>query len=182
MGTLELKFTVTVKDFREATYYGLFMQKRNFFRAAVVVIAACFIYVVLSINKVMEMEPIFFFLAGGYLVWILVLLAGAERQIRTYVKSPDSLLGAEYTARFASRLVSFEIPSRKFKVSGNLSDLPAAFELSNIFLVYANREQTFIIPTRCMTKDQIKELRALFAHGIGDRFYTMFGGKNKNNR
>ena len=37
MGTLELNFTVDVKDFREATYYSLFMQKRNFFRAAVVV-------------------------------------------------------------------------------------------------------------------------------------------------
>ena len=47
MGTLELNFKVTVKDFREAIYYTLFMQKRNFFRVAVVVIAACFIYVVL---------------------------------------------------------------------------------------------------------------------------------------
>lgn len=179
MGTLELNFDVTVKDFREATYYGLFMQKRNFFRAAVVVIAACFIYVVLAINKVMTMEPIFFFLAGAYLVWVLILLAGAERQIRAYVKSPDNLLGVEYTARFASRLVSFEIPARKFKVSGNLADIPAAFELSNIFLVYATREQTFIIPTRCMSKEEIKELRALLSHGIGDRFYTMFGGKKR---
>ena len=179
MGTLELNFTVTVKDFREATYYGLFMQKRNFFRVAVVVIAACFIYVVLSVNKVMEMEPLFFFLAGGYLVWILILLAGAERKIRAYVRSPDNLLGVEYTARFAPRLVSFEIPSRKFKVSGNLADLPAAFELTNIFLVYANREQTFIMPTRCMSKEQIKELRTLLSHGIADRFYTMFSGKKK---
>ena len=179
MGTLELNFTVDVKDFREATYYSLFMQKRNFFRAAVVVIAACFIYVVLAINKVFAMEPIFFFLAGGYLVWILVLLAGEERKIRAYVKSPDNLLGAEYTARFGSRLVSFEIPAKKFKVSGNLSDVPAAFELTNIFLVYANREQTFIIPTRCMSKAQIKELREILSHGIGDRFYTMFDRKKR---
>ena len=166
MGTLELNFTVDVKDFREATYYSLFMQKRNFFRAAVVVIAACFIYVVLAINKV-------------YLVWILVLLAGEERKIRAYVKSPDNLLGAEYTARFGSRLVSFEIPAKKFKVSGNLSDIPAAFELTNVFLVYANREQTFIIPTRCMSKAQIKELRKMLSHGIGERFYTMFGRKSR---
>ncbi|MBQ2996363.1 MAG: YcxB family protein [Oscillibacter sp.] len=177
MGTLELNFKVTVKDFREATYYGLFMNKRNFFRAAVVVIAACFIYVVLSVNKVLTMEPIFFFLAGGYLVWTLFLLAGAERQIRAYVKSPDNLLGAEYTARFGQRLVSFEIPARNFKVSGNLADLPAAFELSNIFLVYANQQQTFIIPTRCMSKGEIQDLRALLSHGLGDRFYTMFGKK-----
>ena len=75
--------------------------------------------------------------------------------------------------------VSFEIPAKKFKVSGNLSDVPAAFELTNIFLVYANREQTFIIPTRCMSKAQIKELREILSHGIGERFYTMFGRKGR---
>ena len=47
MGNLELKFKVDVKDFREATYYALLRRKRNMFRAAAVVIAACFIYVVL---------------------------------------------------------------------------------------------------------------------------------------
>lgn len=179
MGTLELNFKVTVKDFREATYYALFMNKRNFFRAAVVVIAACFIYMVLSVNKVLTMEPIFFFLAGAYLVWILFLLAGAERQIAKYVKSPDNLLGVEYTARFGQRLVSFEIPEKKFKVSGNLSDLPVAFELTNIFLVYANNQQTFIIPTRAMSKGEIKQLRELLRSGIGERFYSMFDKKRK---
>ena len=179
MGTLELNFKVNVKDFREATYYALFMKKRNFFRVAVVVIAACFIYLVLSVNKVLTMEPIFFFLAGAYLIWVLFILAGAERQIRAYVKSPDNLIGAEYTAKFGQRLVSFEIPSKKFKVSGNISDLPAAFELTNVFLVYATQEQTFIIPTRDLTKGQIKQLRELLRDGIGDRFYSMFDRRRK---
>lgn len=179
MGTLELNFKVNVKDFREATYYALFMKKRNFFRVAVVVIAACFIYLVLSVNKVLTMEPIFFFLAGAYLIWLLFILAGAERQIRAYVKSPDNLIGAEYTAKFGQRLVSFEIPSKKFKVSGNLADIPAAFELTNIFLVYATQEQTFIIPTRDLSKSEIKQLRALLRDGIGERFYSMFDRKRK---
>ena len=179
MGTLELNFNVTVKDFREATYYSLFMQKRNFFRVAVVVIAACFIYVVLAVNKVLTMEPIFFFLAGAYLIWMLFLLAGAEKTIRAYVKSPDNLLGAEYTARFGQRLVSFEIPARKFKVSGNIADLPGAFELTNVFLICATAEQTFIIPTRCMSKGEIQQLRALLAEGLGQRFYSMFGKRRK---
>ena len=179
MGTLELNFSVNIKDFREATYYALFMQKRNFFRVAAVVIAACFIYVVLAVNKVLAMEPIFFFLAGAYLIWVLVVLAGAERQIRAYVKSPDNLIGAEYTAKFGQRLVSFEIPSRKFKVSGNISDLPAAFELTNVFLVYATQEQTFIIPTRDLSKGEIKQLREILRSGIGERFYSMFDRKRK---
>lgn len=179
MGTLELNFKVTVKDFREATYYALFMRKRNFFRAAAVVIAACFIYVVLTVNKALTMEPIFFFLAGGYLVWILFLLAGAERQIRTYVKSPDNLLGVDYTAKFGARMFTFEIPQRKFRATGDLDQLTAAFELTNVFLIYATGAQLFIIPTRDMTKEQIKHLRELLAHGLGERFYTMFSKKRK---
>lgn len=174
MGTLELNFKVTVKDFREATYYALFTRKRSFFRAAVVVIAACFVYVVLAVNDVMAMEPIFFFLAGAYLIWILFLLAGAERQIAKYVKSPDNLLGVAYSAKFGSRMFSFEIPERKFKASGNLDQLAAAFELTNAFLIYATGAQLFIIPTRDMTKEDIKQLRALLHHGLGERFSSLF--------
>lgn len=179
MGTLELNFKVAVKDFREAIYYTLFMQKRNFFRVAAVVIAACFIYVVLAVNNVMAMEPIFFFLAGAYLIWILVMLAGAERKVRAYVKSPNNLLNVEYLAKFGARMFSFEIPERKFKVSGSYDQIPGAFELANVFLVCATGEQMFIIPTRGMTKGQIRHLREALRGGLGERFYSMFDKKGK---
>ena len=67
----------------------------------------------------------------------------------------------------------------KFKVSGNIADLPGAFELTNVFLICATAEQTFIIPTRCMSKGEIKQLRALLAEGLGERFYSMFGKRRK---
>lgn len=179
MGSLELRFRVTVKDYREALYYALFMQKRNFFRAAVVVIAACFIYVVLAVNKVLTMEPIFFFLSSAYLIWILFLLAGTEKQISQYVKTPDNLLNVDYIARFGDRMVSFEIPERKFKISGNLSDLPAVFELTSCFLVYANTQQTFIIPTRNISSEEIKHLRRLLKNALGSRFHSLFSKKTQ---
>lgn len=179
MGTLELRFKVSIKDYREALYYSLFMRKRNFFRAAIAVIAACFVYAVLTYNKVLVMEPILLFLAGAYLIWILFLLASTERQIARYVKSPDNLLNVDYIAKFGDRLFSFEIPERKFKVSGNLSELPAAFELTSCFLVYATAQQTFIIPVRSLPSDDIKHLRSLLSHGLGPRFYTFFGKKKR---
>ena len=179
MGNLELNFKVTVKDFREATYYALFMRKRNMFRAAVVVVAACFVYAVLAVNKVLDMEPIFLFLACAYLIWVLITLAQTERQIAKYVKSPDNLLGVTYTAKFGARMFSFEIPERKFKASGNLDQLSAAFELTNVFLIYATDAQLFIIPTRGMSKETSKQLRELLQHGLGERFYSLFLKKKK---
>jgi len=173
MGTLELKFQVTVRDYRETSYYALFMRKKAMFRVAAIVILACFVYAVLAVNDVLQMEPFFLVLACAYLVWVLITLAGTERQIAKYVKSPDNLLGVEYTAKFGGRMFTIEIPSRKFRVSANYTELSGAFELTNCFLLCVG-QQMFIIPARGMSKEEARTLRGLLLDALGERFSSLF--------
>lgn len=178
MDAVTLKFKVTLSEFREASYYGLFMRRRNAFRAAAIVLIACFVYGVLCFHKVLPAGPFPLFLAGAYLIWILLVLAGTERQILTYTKSPDSLIGAEYTASFDGSRFSIAVPERDFRVSGAVSELNCAFELSRCFLIYATQQQLFIIPIRQMSQEEICTLRNILRTGLNSRFATPFGKKN----
>ena len=44
---VELKFQVSLSDFREASYFGMFMRKRNAFRVAVGVLLFTVVYLIL---------------------------------------------------------------------------------------------------------------------------------------
>lgn len=177
MDTITLNFKVTVSDFREASYYGLFMRRRSAFRAAAVVLLASFVYGVLCWHRVLPLEPLLLFPAGACLIWFLFVLAGAERQILSCVRSPDTLIGAAYTASLDHSRFSFSLPDRNFCVSGPVSELYCAFELSRCFLIYATQEQLFIVPIRQMSQDEIKTLRKILQAGLNSRFATPFGKK-----
>ena len=86
MDAITLNFKVSVSDFREASYYGLFMRRRNAFRVAATVLLASFVYGVLCYHKVLPMEPLLPLLAGAYLIWFLFILAHVERQILSYTR------------------------------------------------------------------------------------------------
>ncbi len=175
MDAITLNFKVSVSDFREASYYGLFMRRRNAFRVAATVLLASFVYGVLCYHKVLPMEPLLPLLAGAYLIWFLFILAHVERQILSYTRSHDSLIGASYTASFSDSQFSFFVPDRKFCVSGAISELNCAFELSRCFLIYATQEQLFIVPIRQMSQNEINTLRNILQTGLSSRFASQFG-------
>lgn len=179
MEAITLNFTVTVSDFREASYYGLFMRRRNAFQIAAIVLLALFVYGVLCFHQVLPIEPFLLFPAGAYLIWFLLILANEERQILRYTRSPDTLIGASYTASFDNSQFSFSLPDRDFCVSGTVSELTCAFELSRCFLIYATQEQLFIVPVRQMSQEEIKTLRKILQTGLNSRFATPFGKKER---
>lgn len=178
---LELNYRVTLSDFREASYYGVYMRKRNMFRAAVAVLLFCFVYAVLWRNGVVQMEPIIPLFACAYLVWALVTLGGVEKQILKYAKRPDTLIGVEYRACFEEGSFSFEIPERKFYVAGGLSDLSGAYELFHCFLIYVTGSDLFIVPISKLTKNEIAALRQALKSSLGDGFISMFD-RNKSRK
>ena len=95
---VELKFRVSLSDFREASYFGTFMRKRNAFRVAVGVLLFTVVYLILWKCGVVHMIPALLFFSCAYLVWVLCTLAGIEWQISRYVKQPGNLIGTEYSA------------------------------------------------------------------------------------
>lgn len=179
MDAVDLNFKVTLSDFREASYYGLFLRRRNTFRAAAAVLLACFVCAVLWFHRPLPAQPVVLFIGCAYLIWVLFLLGGTERQILRYAKSPDTLISAEYRARFGGGSFSIEIPGRGFHVSGGVSQLTCAFELSRCFLLYATRQQLFIVPIRQMSQAEIMALRQILREGLNDRFSTPFGRRKR---
>ena len=179
METVELTYRVLTADFREASYYALFLRKRGAFRLAAGALIVFFIYAVLCVNGVVTMHPagIAVFLAA--LIWSLMQLAGVERRILQYAKAPDTLIGAVYTARFGTRRFTISIPERDFSVSGELSELAAVFEITHCFLLYVTGEQLFILPTREMTAEQAAALRSLLSAALGGRFSSLFATRRK---
>ena len=174
MDKLTIQYRVLATDFREASYYALFLRKKTGFRLAAAVLLSFFVYAVLCVNGVFEMEPLAAFVAAAYLIWCLLQLASAERAILRYTKAPDSLIGAEYIAVFGHRHFSISLPVRDFHLSGEISDLTFAFELTHCFLLYVTDQQMFIIPTRNMTTAEAETLRHLLSTTLTSRFHSLF--------
>lgn len=171
---LELSYRVTLSDFREASYYGVFVRKRNMFRAAVAVLLFCFVYAVLWRNNIVQAEPIVPLFACAYLVWVLITLGGVEKQILKYARQPDTLIGVEYRACFEDGSFRFEIPERAFCVSGRISELSSAYELFHCFLIYVTGSDLFIVPISKLTKNETTALRQTLKSSLGDGFISMF--------
>ena len=148
-------------------------------RAAAAVLLACFVCGVLWFHRVLPAQPVLLLIACAYLIWVLCILGNLERRILQYTRSAGTLIGAAYTASFGGGTFSVAIPDRDFQVSGAVSDLYCAFELSRCFLLYAAQQQSFIVPIRQMSQEETAALRQILREGLKDRFTTPFGEKRR---
>lgn len=176
MNKISVEYQVTVSDFRRATYYGLVNQHRTPLRILFAVLVVAVGYVLLgSLLNLDGFNPLVLFLAAAYLVWGILLFAGAERGIRQYIRRPDSLVGCTYRMELESHRVAVEVPERKIQFSVPVNQLACVFELSNMFLIYHTVQDTFILPRRCLTDEERAALRSNFRKKLGDRFASRFG-------
>lgn len=176
MDKIFVEYQVTVSDFRRATYYGLVNQHRTPLRILFAVLIVAVGYVLLgSLLNLDGFNPLVLFLAAAYLVWGILLFAGAERGIRQYIRRPDSLVGCTYRMELESHRVTVEVPERKIRFSVPVSQLACVFELSGMFLIYHTVQDTYILPCRCLTDGERAALRANFRKKLGDRFGSRFG-------
>lgn len=174
MEKIQVNYTVTVSDFRKASYYGLFLRRRRPLQILFLVLAGAVLYGIGASLGLGRANPLVFLLAAAYLCWGLLLFAGVERGIRRYLRAPENFLGCAYTAVLESHRVQFEIPERNIKVSRQINSLACVFELSQIFMIYVSAQDLYILPCRALTEEQRSALRQTFRQRLGDRFATRF--------
>lgn len=175
MGKISVEYEITVSDFRRATYYALVQRNRTAIRIMVVVLAVALLYVLLGTALSLDgFNPLVLFLALAYLVWGVLLFAGAERTIRNYLLQPDSLVGCTFRMDLESHHIRVEVPSRKIRLSVPVDQFACVIELSGMFLLYQTVQDVFILPNRCLKDEQRAALRDNFRKRLNDRFTSRF--------
>lgn len=174
MERFQTSYTVTVSDFRQASYYGLFLRHRRPLQIMFLVLIAAVLYGVGASLGLGQVNPLVFLLAAAYLCWGLLLFAGAERDIRRYLRNPENFLDCTYRAVVESHRIQFEVPERSVRVSQRLGELTCVFELNRLFMIYVTAQDLYILPCRALTEDQRRALRQTFRQRLGDRFASRF--------
>ena len=177
MEKIKAEYQITVGDFRQATYYGLFLRHRRALRIMFVVVAVGVLYGIAGAMGVGEINPLVLFLTTAYLIWGIVLFAGAEKGIRGYLRTRESLVGCAYRMELETHRIRLEVPERKIQFSTQMNQLACVFEISSLFLIYANMQDVFILPKRALTAEQCDVLRANFREKLGDNFGSRFRNK-----
>ena len=176
MERISAKYQVTVSDFRRATYFGLFQRHRMALRIMFVVLAVAVLYVLGASIGLGVMNPLVLFIAMAYLIWGILLFSGAERGIRAYLRSKNSLIGCTYRVELDSHRIRLEVPEHKIQVSTQVNQLTCVFELSSMFLIYTSMQDVYILPHRCMSEKQRVALRHNFRTRLGENFGSRFKG------
>ena len=177
MSIIQVRYQIGLSDFRKASYYGLFLRQRKPLLIFFCVLLGSILYAVGASLGLGKANPLVFLIAGAYLVWALFLFAGTEKQIRTYLRQEDSLLGVELCMTLDEKSVRMEIPSRGVKFSRPWKQLFAVFELNDLFLFYLSAQDVYLLPKRCLSPEEQDALRFKLKQCMKDRFSTRFRHK-----
>lgn len=174
MDKICVEYQITVSDFRQATYYGLFLRHRTALRIMFVVLAVAVLYAIGGSLGLGTINPLVLFLGLAYLLWGLFLFAGAEKGIRAYLRSKDSMIGCTYRAELEEHRIRLEVPDRDIHFSCPVHKLTCVFEFSGLFLIYTSLQDVYLLPTRCLTQEQRAALRSNFRTRLGENFGSRF--------
>lgn len=169
MNKIEATYQITVSDYRMASYYGLAMRQYKILRVLIFMVGAAFLCFCTSNMwaKGMELAILLLIICA---VWLLMMFANMEKGIRRYVKDENTMIGCEYHMTLESHRIQIRVPERKVNVSVKMNDLTAVFEMSKGYLIYTSMQDAYILPFRCLTKEQKEALRENFRQFLGDRF------------
>ena len=179
MPEISVHYQISLSDFRKASYYGLFLRQRRPLLLFFAVLAVVVLYAVGAAAGLGKANPFVFLLGGAYLVWALLLFAGTEKQIRSYLRREDSLLGTELRITLNEKGLRMEIPSRGIRFARSWKQLAAVFELNDLFLFYLSGQDVYLLPKRYLSEEEQDHLRRYLHHRIADRFSSRFLPKTK---
>lgn len=174
MKKIETSYTPELTDFRRASYYGLFLRHRRALQILFIVLGAAVLYYIGAAINLGTANPLVFFLAAAYLVWGLLLFAGAEKDIRRYIRSPESLIGCEFNVLIEAHRIRIEIPEKKIRESFNLHSLHCCFELASMFMLYTTPQNVYLLPKRALEDEEVTALREELNASLGERFFSRF--------
>ena len=182
MKRIEAAFTLSLGEFRMASYYGLFLRHRRALQILFGVLLFALVNYVGAVLGLGEPNPLVFLLAGAYLVWGLLLFAGTELNIRRYLRTPQNLIGCKYRMTVEGHHMWIEIPEREITDSCSLHRLACCFELNAVFLFYTTPQDVYILPKRVLQDGGAEALRTMLAADLKDRFSSRFLPKKSKSR
>ena len=174
MDKISVEYQVTVSDFRQATYFGLFQRHRLPLRIMFVVLIVAVLYGIGASLGLGTVNPLVFLIAAASLIWGLLLFAGAEKGIRQYLRSEASLVGCTFRAELESHRIRLEIPQKKIQVTAQVNQLACVFELSSLFMIYTSMQDVYLLPHRCLSTEQRIAMRKNFRERLGNNFGSRF--------
>lgn len=175
MFPISSRFSLTIEDFRRASYFGFIKRMRTALRVMSAVIVGAIVYTVVQYVARGRMDYLGLFVVAAYVVWLAYQLVRVERGIRAYYLSADSLLGCEQTILFERDCLRIVIAAKKIDIAQPYPQLAFAFELSSLFLVYMTSEAVYVVPKRCLSDDDVRSIRALLHRKLADRFESRYG-------
>ena len=171
---IETTFTLSLGEFRMASYYGLFLRHRRAMQILFGVLLFALAYYVGAVLGLGTPNPLVFLLAGAYLVWGSLLFAGTERDIRRYLRTPQNLIGCKYKMTIEDHRLRIEIPEREIRESCSLHKLACCFELNALFLFYTTLQDVYILPKRVLQGGEVEALRGELVADLKERFSSRF--------
>lgn len=177
MNTVEATYQITLSDFRKATYYGLSLRHQRSLGIMFLVLLIGFFYTIAAFLGFWKLYMLIPFISVAYLIWGLILFAGAERGIKNYLKNPNCIIGKNHKTTLDAKHVHIQIPECKVNTSYPISKLACVFELSTLFLIYISIQDLYILPKRALEDGESDFLRENFRTQLGTRFYTRYDSK-----
>ena len=90
------------------------------------------------------------------------------------MRSPDCLLGRTFRVIFRPAEVKIVVEEKKIFVTHRYDRLAAVFELSGLYMIYVDGQQTYLVSKEGLSEDEKSLLRGCFAQVLGDRFVSRF--------
>jgi hypothetical protein len=175
MRTLKFEYAISLSDYHMALYFGASIRYRRPLQIFLIVTALTAVYSAGGLLGVwpMSMLPAYVFL--GYAVSILIFIARLQHGVLKYVKDPKSLIQKRISVTVDRTDMKVEIPDSGESSVYPLHRLFMVFEISRMFLIYLNAEQSVLLPFHAMSASDRLELRDRFRAAIGERLQTRFG-------
>ena len=175
MEKLNCTFAVTIPDFRKAFYFGMVQRHKKAFRIFTIIFGLALLYFIGSLLGMGDPNVLVFFIGTAYLLWLLIILGNAERDIRKYIKSKDCMLGKKYTLTIdAKNHIKIDSEEAKTHMETSIKKLAVVFEISASYLIYIDGASMFILPHKALEEGQREMLRTLFSTELKENFVSRF--------
>ena len=173
MWPINVEYTLSMKMYRMALYYSLVQRYRLAFLSSVPAVILGLLFLFLHLMGIFSF-PIAFYIGGACLIWLLMVAARVEKNIRIYLKDPDCLLGKRFKVQFTAGLFKLSVEHTRIHVSIPLEDLAAAFELTSFYMLYVDGQQTYLVSKEGMSPEEKDLLRSRLRYLLKERFVSRY--------
>ena len=169
MNKIETSYRLTVSDYRQACYYGLALRQYKSLRFLLLLIGALLVSV-FTMSMWPQGQQFTALLTVIVGLWLLTTFGRLEKSIYRYLKSEQNMIGCEYKVTLESHRITVRVPERKIHVSVRTNDLTAVFALTKEFMIYTSVTETYLLPYRALTTQQVARTKENFRRMLGNRY------------